>query len=225
MRRELFKNETQEERVQQARAIVRALKRARPEAKIELEFGNPLELLIATVLAAQATDRTVNEVTRGLFKRYRTAEDYATAKPAQLEDEIKPTGFYHQKAKALIGIGKELVASYGGKVPQTMADLMTLPGVARKTANVVLGNAMGVAAGIVIDRHGIRVSYRTGLTSEKTAEKIEADLMELLPKRDWIACGMHLTLHGRYICIARKPYCSRCAILDLCPQVGVSEAQ
>jgi endonuclease III len=217
--------ETPEERAQRARAILRELKRARPNAKLELEFGNALELLVATVLAAQATDRHVNEVTRTLFKRYRTAQDYANADRAKLEEEIKTTGFYHQKTKALMGIGKELVERFGGEVPKTMAELITLPGVARKTANVVLGHAMGVSAGIVVDRHVERVSQRTGLSQEKTPEKIEAELMELLPKRDWVAFGTHYTLHGRYVCIARKPWCSKCVILALCPQIGFTEAQ
>jgi endonuclease-3 len=214
-----------EERAQRARAILRKLQCARPNARLELEFSNPLELLIATVLAAQATDKRVNEVTRTLFRRYRSAQDYANADLKRLEEDIKATGFYHQKAKALVGIGKALVRDFGGEVPRTMAELITLPGVARKTANVVLGSAMGIAAGIVVDRHVQRVSYRTALSREDTPEKIEADLMELLPKKDWVAFGTHYTLHGRYICIARRPWCSRCVVLDLCPQLGVEQAQ
>ena len=219
------KSESHEERSQRARAILRKLERYRPEARLELQFSNPLELLVATVLAAQATDRRVNEVTRTLFQRYRTAQDYAGADRAKLEQEIKPTGFYHQKTKALIGIGQALLERHAGEVPRTMEGLVALPGVARKTANVVLGNAMGVASGIVVDRHVERVAHRTALSEEKTPEKIEADLMELLPKRSWISFGTHYTLHGRYICTARKPKCSQCPILDLCPQVGVTDAQ
>jgi len=218
-------SESKEEKAQRARAILRKLQRARPNARLELEFTNPLQLLIATVLAAQATDKRVNEVTRTLFKHYRTAQDYANADLKKLEQEIISTGFYHQKAKALVGIGTTLVRDFGGEVPRTMAELITLPGVARKTANVVLGSAMGMAAGIVVDRHVQRVSYRTDLSREETAEKVEADLMELLPKKDWIAFGTHYTLHGRYICIARRPWCSKCVVLDLCPQFGVEQAQ
>ena len=223
--------ETQEEKAQRARAILRKLKRHRPDAHIELRFSNPLELLVATVLAAQATDQRVNEVTASLFERYRTAQDYATADEATLEQEIKSTGFFRQKAKSVIAIGQELVARHGGKVPQTMAEMVALPGVGRKTANVVLGNAMGVCSGIVVDTHVQRVSRRTALSMEKTPEKIEAELMELLPggappaKRDWVAFGTHYTLHGRYICIAGKPCCSRCLILDLCPQFEVRDVQ
>ncbi|UCH34581.1 MAG: endonuclease III [Armatimonadota bacterium] len=217
--------ETQEERAQRARAILRELKRARPDARIELEFSNPLELLVATVLAAQCTDKKVNEVTRTLFKRYPTAAHYAKADPGKLEQEIRATGFYHQKAKSLVEIGKELAEKHGGDVPRSMSDLVVLPGVARKTANVVLGSAMGIAAGIVVDTHVQRLAGRTGLSREKTPEKIEADLMELLPKREWIACGVLGTLHGRNICIARRPWCSRCVILALCPQAGVADAQ
>jgi len=217
--------ETKEQKAQRAREILRRLKRERPNARIELEFSNPLELLVATVLAAQATDKRVNEVTRTLFSHYRSARDYADADRAKLEQEIKATGFYHQKAKALIGIGKALAERRDGEVPRTMEELIALPGVARKTANVVLGNAMGIAAGIVIDRHGQRVAYRNGLSFQKTAEKVEAELMELLPKTDWIAFGVLYTLHGRYICTARKPQCGGCVILDLCPQIGVTNPQ
>jgi endonuclease-3 len=218
-------HETKDGKAQRAREILRRLKGQRPNARIELEFSNPLELLVATVLAAQATDKRVNEVTRTLFRRYRRAWDYANADLAKLEQEIKATGFYHQKAKALSGIGRALVERHDGEVPRTMEELIALPGVARKTANMVLGNAMGIAAGIVIDRHGQRVAYRNGLSLEKTAEKVEAELMELLPKKDWIAFGVLYTLHGRYVCTARKPKCSQCPVLDLCLQVGVTDAQ
>jgi len=220
-----MKQEAREERAQRARVVLRKLKGERPDARIELEFGNPLELLMATVLAAQCTDQRVNEVTRTLFKRYPTARDYANAHREKLEQEIRPTGFFRQKAKALIAIGKELAEKHGGKVPQTMEELTALPGVARKTANVVLGSAMGIPAGIVVDTHVQRVSRRTGLSSEKTPEKIEADLVELLPKREWTAFGVHYTLHGRHTCTARKPRCNECPILELCPQIEVAGAQ
>jgi len=217
--------ETQDQRAKRARAILAKLKKTRPEARLELRFSNPLELLVATVLAAQATDKRVNEVTRALFRRYKTAADYANADLKKLEQEVKETGFYHQKAKALVAIGKQLEERHGGEVPRAMEGLVALHGVARKTANVVLGHAMGIGAGIVVDRHVARVSQRTGLSAEEDPVKIEADLMALLPKKDWIAFGTHYTLQGRYICIARKPRCSVCPISALCPRIGVTESQ
>jgi endonuclease-3 len=217
--------ETEQHRAQRARAILAKLKKTRPKARLELNFSSPLELLVATVLAAQALDRTVNEVTKTLFRHCRTAYDYANADLKKLEEEIKATGFYHQKAKALVAMGKQLVEKHGAQVPGTMEELTGLHGVARKTANVVLGAAMGIPAGIVVDRHVARVSQRTGLSAEKTPEKIEAELMALLPQKDWIAFGTHYTLHGRYICTARRPKCSTCPLLDLCPQIGVTDAQ
>ena len=217
MRRELFKNENQEERVQRARAIVRALKRARTDAKVELEFSNPLELLIATVLAAQATDRTVNEVTRTLFKRYRAAQDYADANPAKLEEEIKPTGFYHQKAASIIGAARVLSERFGGKVPRTMEEMVTLPGVGRKTANIVLFNAYGIIEGIAVDTHVRRVSGRLALTSNTDPEKIEKDLMEIIPRGRWGSFPYLLIEHGRAVCTARKPNHEGCVLKDICP--------
>lgn len=217
--------ETKEQRAKRARAILARLKTTRPDARLELEFSSPLELLVATVLAAQATDKRVNEVTRALFRRYKTARDYANADPKSLEQEIKPTGFFRQKTKALIALGKQLVERHGGEVPRTMEELAALHGVARKTANIVLGAAMGIAAGIAVDRHVARVSQRTGLSREKDPVKIEADLMALLPKKDWIAFTQQVVLHGRYICIARKPHCSVCPISDQCPKIGVTGSQ
>jgi len=217
--------ETKDQRANRARAILRRLKKARPDARLELEFSSPLELLVATVLAAQATDKRVNEVTRDLFRRYPTAQDYAGADLHRLQGEIKPTGFYRKKAEALIAIGRQLAEQHGGQVPDTMEALLALRGVARKTANMVLGSAMGIAAGVVVDTHVARVAPRMGLTRQKTPEKIEQDLMTLLPRKDWIAFGVHGTLHGRYVCVARKPHCSACPVAGLCPRVDVTNAQ
>lgn len=216
------------ELVRRARAILRRLKRYRPGAKIELEFTNPLELLVATILSAQCTDVRVNEVTRTLFKKYRTAADYAQADLAAFEREIRPTGFYRNKARSIRAACQKIVSDFGGHVPSTMEDLLTLPGVARKTANVVLGNAFGIASGIVVDTHVERVSRRLGLTKVKPKpprpDKIEQDLMALYPKKDWIELSTQLVLHGRYICTARDPACPTCPLDSLCPKVGVTPA-
>jgi len=209
---------------QRAVKIIQRLRKSRPGAKIELEFGNPLELLVATILSAQCTDERVNQVTRSLFQRYRTAADYAKAKPAQFEQEIKSTGFFRQKTKSIIAAARELMERYDGEVPDSLADLITLPGVARKTANVVLSAAFGKAEGIVVDTHVQRVAYRLGLTTQKNPEKIERDLMDLLPQKHWIDASTQLVLHGRYICTARRPKCSVCPLRPLCPRIGVTES-
>jgi endonuclease III len=208
-----------------ARRALALLRKWRPDAKIELEYSNPLELVVATILSAQATDVGVNRVTRTLFRKYRTAAAYASADLKVLEQEIKSTGFYHNKSKALVGLGQKLVMDFDGKVPDTMAALLTLPGVARKTANVVLGSAFQKAEGIVVDTHILRVAYRLGLTTEKTAEKIERDLMALYPRKDWIDVSTLLVLHGRYVCIAKLPRCSACGLNKLCPRLGVTKSQ
>jgi len=180
---------------------------------------------VATILSAQCTDERTNRVTRSLFARYRTAADYAKARLSALEREIKPTGFYHNKAKALVALGQKLVADLGGEVPATMEALVTLPGVARKTANVVLGSAFGKAEGVVVDTHVQRVSQRLGLTKRKQPEKIERDLMAVFLRQAWIEASTQLVLHGRYICIARAPKCSICPVSKLCPKIGVSKSQ
>ena len=208
-----------------ARKVLAALRRSRPGAKIELEFSNPLELLVATILSAQCTDEITNRVTRSLFTKYRTAASYARARRPTLEREIRPTGFYHNKSKALIGLGKKLVSEFGGQVPDSMEALVSLPGVARKTANVVLGSAFGKAEGIVVDTHVQRVAPRLGLTREKHPEKIERDLMVHFPRRNWIEASTQLVLHGRYICLARAPKCSICPLEKLCPKIGVTRSE
>jgi endonuclease-3 len=209
---------------QRAAKIIQRLRKARPGAKIELEFSNPLELLVATILSAQCTDQRVNLVTRSLFPRYRSAADYAEARPAKFEQEIRSTGFFRQKTKSIVAAARELVARYGGEVPGSLEELTTLPGVARKTANVVLSAAFGKAEGIVVDTHVQRVAYRLGLTTQKNPEKIERDLMDLLPPKYWNDASTQLVLHGRYICIARRPKCSVCPLRPRCDRVGVTES-
>ena len=197
--------------------VVPRLEREYPDARTELAWKNPLELLVATILSAQTTDVRVNQVTRELFEKYRTAEDYAAAEPARLEEDIRPTGFYRNKARALQGMARALLERHGGEVPRTMAELVALPGVGRKTANVVLGNAFGVDEGIVVDTHVRRVSTRLGLTEESDPEKIEQDLLQVVPKEEWTVFSHLLILHGRRVCKARKPDCPDCVLNDVCP--------
>jgi endonuclease-3 len=188
-----------------------------PDAHTELNFKNPLELLIATILSAQCTDKRVNMVTPALFKKYRTAKDYANASQAELESAIKSTGFFRNKAKSIRGATSRIAEKFGGKVPSTMEELRELPGVGRKTANVVLGNAFGKNEGIVVDTHVTRLSQRLGLTKHKDAEKIERDLMKLVPREHWTNWSHWLIWHGRRRCYARKPDCSNCEVFKLCP--------
>jgi len=202
-----------------ARSIIRALERAHPDAKIALEFSTPLELLVATILAAQCTDERVNQVTRTLFKKYTSAGDYAKADPATLEREIHSTGFYRAKARAVIGMAKELVANHGGTVPRTLEELTALPGVGRKTANVVLGNAYGQPA-IAVDTHVFRVSQRLGLAKSDDPEKVHDQLSQVIPKPKWTSFTHLLTTHGRRVCMARTPACPTCPVRALCPWPG-----
>ncbi len=204
------------------RTIGQILKEAYPDATCELNFKTPLELLIATILAAQCTDSRVNEVTKTLFRKYRSASDYAEAEPQQLEEDIRSTGFFRQKAKSVIGCCREIVDRYGGKVPADMDALTQLPGVGRKTANVVLGTALGIASGVVVDTHVKRLSMRMGLSSQTDPEKIERDLMEAIPKEDWVAFGHQMTIHGRRVCAARKPQCDTCPLERVCPKIGAT---
>jgi endonuclease III len=188
-----------------------------PDAHTELNFSTPLELLIATILSAQCTDKRVNMVTPALFKKYRSAKDYANAPPGELENAIKSTGFFNSKAKSIRGAAAKIVERFGGKVPDTMEGLRELPGVGRKTANVVLGNAFHKDEGIVVDTHVIRLSQRLRLTRHSDAEKIERDLMKWVPRCHWTNWSHWLIWHGRRRCFARKPDCSQCEILRLCP--------
>jgi endonuclease-3 len=200
-----------------ARQIVRLLKKEHPDARCSLNHSNPLELLVATILSAQCTDERVNLVTAGLFRKYRTAEDYAGAPTAELERDIHSTGFFRNKAKSIQGACRLIAEKYQGRVPDTMEELLGLPGVARKTANVVLGNAYGIASGVVVDTHVARLSERLGLSQEKTPEKIEQDLAVLVPQADWIMFPHLLIAHGRKVCKARSPACGECVLAKLCP--------
>lgn len=199
-----------------ARIIARRLRRAYPDAKCSLNFTTPLELLVATILSAQCTDERVNVVTKSLFQKYRTAEDYVRVKPEELERDIHPTGFYRAKAKSIRGCCQMLVEKFGGKVPDSMEDLTQLPGVGRKTANVILGNCYGQPA-ITVDTHVKRLAGRLGLTEETDPDKIESDLQKVLPKKDWTFLSHALILHGRYVCQARKPRCGECVLREVCP--------
>ena len=200
-----------------AEETIARLKSEYPGAKTALDWKNPLELLVATILSAQTTDVRVNAVTPTLFAKYPTAADYAAADPTELEEDIRPTGFFRNKAKSLRGMASALVNDHGGEVPRTMEDLVALPGVGRKTANVVLGNAFSIDEGVVVDTHVRRLSNRLGFTTHNDPEKIERDLMQTVPKRDWTVFSHLLILHGRSVCKARKPACEDCVVNDLCP--------
>ena len=200
-----------------ARKIIARLKKEYPDAHCSLNYSNPLELLVATILSAQCTDERVNIVTADLFRKYRSCDDYLKTPAGELENDIRSTGFYRNKAKAIQGAAKVLSDKYDGCVPDRIEDLIALPGVARKTANVVLGNAYGIASGVVVDTHVARLSRRLGLTEHEQPEKIERDLIELVPKNDWISFAHLMIYHGRRVCKARKPLCEECVIEQLCP--------
>jgi endonuclease-3 len=202
---------------QRTRKIIRLLKRAYPDAKCSLNYSNAFELLIATILSAQCTDVRVNIVTEDLFRKYRKPEDYLKVSTKELERDIRTTGFFRNKTKSIQGTAKILTESYGGKVPETMEELLELPGVARKTANVVLGNAFGIKSGVVVDTHVTRLSHRLALSQEKTAEKIEQDLIAIVPKKDWVIFSHLLIAHGRATCKARNPLCAECVVEKPCP--------
>ncbi|HEY63151.1 MAG TPA: endonuclease III [Caldilineae bacterium] len=197
--------------------ILWRLREAYPDAQCALRHSNPLELLVATMLSAQCTDERVNQVTEKLFQKYRTAEDYAMANPEELEQDIRPTGYYRSKARRLQEAARVLVERYNGRVPDTMEELLELPGVARKTANMVLGVAFNRAEGIVVDTHVKRVAQRLGLTKEQDPLKIEQDLMAIVPREQWIDFSHQMIWHGRRICKARSPDCPSCPLNDLCP--------
>jgi endonuclease-3 len=207
-----------------ARRIVARLRKAYPDARCALRFGSPLDLLIATILSAQCTDKRVNLVTEALFRKYRTAADYATAPTKELERAIQSTGFFRNKARNIKACCQKLVDDYDGRVPQSLEELVKLPGVGRKTANVLLGTAFGIPSGIVVDTHVSRIVRRLGLTRQKDPVKIERDLMELLPKREWIDFSHRLIQHGREICLARRPKCGQCPLEPECPRIGVKDA-
>lgn len=204
-----------------AARVAKLLAQTYPAAKCALEFRSPLELLIATILSAQCTDVRVNLVTKELFRKYRSAAEYANAKTKELESEIKSTGFFRSKAKSIQAACRQLVDEHHGEVPQDLDSLVELPGVGRKTANVVLGTAFGIASGVVVDTHVRRVSKRVGLTTHKDPEKIERDLMAVLPRKEWVDFSHRVIHHGRKICVARRPKCAVCTLKKVCPQVGV----
>jgi endonuclease-3 len=197
--------------------VIARLKERFPEAGCSLEHADPLELLVATILSAQCTDARVNQVTATLFRKYRTAQDYASADPAVFEDEIRSTGFFRNKTKSVLGMAAALVERFDGRVPDTMADLVTLPGVGRKTANVVLGNAFGRDEGVVVDTHVARITQLLGFTARSEPERIEQDLMALVPRAEWTLFPHLLIHHGRAVCVARRPRCAECPLADLCP--------
>jgi endonuclease III len=197
------------------------LRQAHPDARYELNWSTPFELLVATILAAQCTDERVNRVTATLFQKYPGPRAFAEANTPELEEDLKPTGFFKQKAKSVQGMSRELLAKFGGEVPRTVEELVTLPGVARKTANVVLNTAFNLASGVIVDTHVARVSQRLGLSKREKPEDIEQELMRLVPQDQWTFFGPATVLHGRYTCTARKPKCEACPLSDLCPKIGV----
>ena len=207
----------------QTKEVIKRLKKAYPDAHCALVHTSPFELLIATILSAQCTDVRVNIVTADLFRKYRGPQDYVDTPPEELEQDIRSTGFYRNKAKNIREACRKIIENFGGEVPKTTEELLTLNGVARKTANVVMGNAFGKADGVVVDTHVKRLSYRLGLTKEKNPVKVEKDLIELVPQKDWVMFPHWLIWHGREICKARKPNCEECVLEDICPKIGIEK--
>jgi len=208
---------------ERTRKIISRLKKEYPDAHCALNHANAFELLVATILSAQCTDVRVNIVTETLFRKYRQPQDYLNVLPEELEQDIRSTGFYRNKAKSIQGACEKIIANFSGEIPRTMEEILTLNGVARKTANVVLGNAFGIASGVVVDTHVSRLSKRLGLTENSLPEKIETDLQNLVPKNNWIMFPHWLIWHGRKICQARKPKCGECVLENICPKIGVAD--
>ena len=204
-----------------ARTILRRLEKLYPRTRTALDYTDPFELVVATVLSAQSTDKMVNIITKDLFRKYKTPQDYLKAKPGELEQDIKASGFFNQKAKSIRGLSQKLVDEFDGKVPDTMEDLIKLPGVARKTANVVLGNAFGKNEGIAVDTHVHRLSWRLGFSDRDDPNKVEQDLMTLFPLDKWFKVSHLLIDHGRNVCFARNPNCAECVVNELCPAARV----
>lgn len=217
--------ESSEARRARTAKIIERLKKTYPDAHCELDYSSPLQLLIATILSAQTSDKQVNLVTPALFRKYRTAQDFADAPLPELEESIKRIGLYRSKARNIKAASRKLVELHGGRVPESMAELIELDGVGRKTANVVLGNVFNVNCGIVVDTHVGRLSARLGLTREKAPEKIEQDLMKLVPREEWTLFSHLLIWHGRRRCYARNPDCQNCEIRELCPRIGVTNGK
>ncbi|TDB36906.1 MAG: endonuclease III [Actinobacteria bacterium] len=205
------------DRQERACEIMRRLGKLYPEAHIALDYGDPFSLLVAVILSAQTTDAGVNKVTPVLFDRYPTPEALASADVLEVEEIVRPTGFYHNKTKLIIGTARMLVAEFGGRVPDTMEDLMRLPGVARKTANIVIANAYGKVEGIAVDTHVFRLAHRFGLSEHKDPDKVERDLMEVIPRDEWFAVNYRFIDHGRAVCTAKRPACGVCTLNDICP--------
>ncbi|MBI2052766.1 MAG: endonuclease III [Candidatus Ryanbacteria bacterium] len=212
-----IKSETAAQKHVRAGFVLRKLGKVYPRARIVLNFANHIQLLVAVILSAQCTDKKVNEVTRVLFKRYRTVRDFAHARQEELQKYIRPTGFFRAKAKNIIGAAGKIERDFGGKLPRTMKEMTTLPGVARKTANIVLGNAYGIVEGIAVDTHVSRISQRLGLTTSDNPVKIELDLMGLFPKKSWFRSTYYMIEHGRAICTSRNRKCEICPLKDVCP--------
>ncbi|HJT37690.1 MAG TPA: endonuclease III [Actinomycetota bacterium] len=204
-----------------ARTVLRRLEKAYPDTRTALDYTNAFELVVATVLSAQSTDKMVNIITKDLFRKYKTPQDYLKAKPGELEQDIKASGFFNQKAKSIRGLSQKLVDDFDGKVPETMEELITLPGVARKTANVVLGNAFGKNEGIAVDTHVHRLSWRLAFSDHDDPNKVEQDLMKLFPRAKWFNVSHLLIDHGRNVCFARNPNCAECVVNELCPAARV----
>ncbi len=208
-----------------ARRVIRALQSAYPEVRCALVHENPYELLVATILSAQCTDARVNLTTPELFRRYPDAARLASARPEELEEVIRSTGFFRAKARNLLAMASRVVEAHDGEIPRRLEDLVALGGVGRKTANVVLGTAFGIPSGVVVDTHVKRLAKRMGLTTRSTPEQIEIDLQALVPKREWINLSHRLIQHGRLVCLARRPRCESCSLRPICPMVGVTPAQ
>ena len=204
--------------------VLDILQKEYPDARVTLDFKNPLQLLMATILAAQCTDERVNLVTKNLFKKYRQASDYARADLKTLEGEIRSTGFFRNKAKSIIGCGQALVQKFNGQVPRTLEELTSLPGVGRKTANIILGNAFGRQA-IAVDTHVKRVTHRLGWAKSDDPDKIEFELMEVIPKARWTLACHQIVFHGRRVCLAKNPQCPACPVAKLCPKIGVAQKE
>jgi len=207
----------------QAAKILKILKKEYPQAKIALSSRTPIQLLVAVILSAQCTDKRVNMVTSTLFKKYRTVADFANAKQKIFEQEIRSTGFYRNKTKNILAAAKMIQADFNGQIPNSMEDMLKLPGVGRKTANIVLANVHGVISGIPVDTHQRRVNYRLGLTNNTTPEKIEKDLMKIIPKKEWKRYSHYIISHGRAVCKAPTPICSKCVLNKICPKNGVTK--
>ena len=200
--------------------IITTLRQSYPRSRTALRFESPLQILVATILSAQCTDEKVNQITPSLFRKYPTPSDFASADPKVLEQEIRPTGFFRNKTKSIIGASKKIVEDFGGKVPDSMEDLISLPGVARKTANIVLSSAFQKSEGIAVDTHVRRLSQRLGLSKEQNPDKIERDLMKIVPKEDWLDFNYMLVNHGRAVCPSRKPRCPECQLKRFCPSAS-----